>query len=124
MSKILIVEDEQMLIEMYEEKFTQEGFEVDTARSAEQGLEMLKRGAPDLVLLDILLPKGSGIYFLKQMKKTDFASIPVVAFSNYNDPETKHQAKQLGVEDYLIKTDYTPDEVIEKVKDTLNNLEL
>lgn len=121
MSKILIVEDERMLIEMYQEKFTQEGFEVDLARSAEQGLELVKKN-PDLVLLDILLPKGNGIYFLKQMKKTDFASIPVVAFSNYNDPGTKHRAKELGVKDYLIKTNYTPDQVVEKVKDTLSNL--
>lgn len=120
MNKILIIEDEEMLAEMYEEKFLQEDFEVKIAGSAEQGVEMLKRENPDLVLLDILLPKGNGIYFLEEMQETDFANIPVIAFSNYNDPTTKHQARDLGVEEYLIKTNYTPDQIVQKVKDTLN----
>lgn len=119
MNKILIVEDEEMLAEMYEEKFLEEDFEVEVARSAEQGLELLKRTNPDIVLLDILLPKGNGIYFLRKMKDTDLALTPVIAFSNYNEPETKHQAKDLGVEEYLLKTDYTPDQIVDKVKKTL-----
>jgi len=120
MNKILIIEDEEMLAEMYEKKFLQENFEVIVARSAEQGLELLRREAPDLILLDILLPKGNGIYFLEEMRETDFSNTPVVAFSNYNEPETKHQAKDLGVKEYLIKTNYTPNQIVEKVKNNLN----
>jgi len=120
MNKILIVEDEEMLAEMYEQKFLQEDFDVKVARSAEQGLEMLKRENPDLVLLDILLPEGNGTYFLEKMNETDLANTPVVVFSNYNDPKTKHQARDLGVEKYLIKTNYTPDQIVEEVEDTLN----
>jgi len=122
MSKILIIEDEKMLSEMYQDKFVKEDFKVEAAKTAEEGLEMLRREKPDLVLLDILLPKGNGIYFLEQMNEdTELKNIKVIAFSNYNDKETKYRAKELGVEDYLIKTSYTPDQIVKEVKKHLNN---
>jgi len=118
--KILIVEDEKILVEMYRDKFTQAGFKVISAMEAKEGLTSVKKERPDLILLDILLPNESGIYFLSQLKKdSEIASIPVVAFSNFDDPETKAQAKKLGVKEYVIKTNYTPQEVVEKVKNYL-----
>jgi len=117
MKKILIVEDEKILAEMYRDKFTQAGFEVILADSAEEGLKVTKKEMPDLILLDILLPRENGIGFLKRLRKDPkLSSIPVVAFSNYDDPETKKEAYELGAKDYLIKTSYTPKEIIEKVK--------
>ena len=119
--KILIVEDEKILADMYRDKFTQSGFEVILADSAEEGLKVTKKEMPDLILLDILLPRENGIGFLKRLKKDPkLSSIPVVAFSNYDDPETKKEAYELGAKDYLIKTSYTPKEIIEKVKSYLN----
>ncbi len=118
--KILIVEDEKILADMYRDKFTQAGFEVILADSAEEGLKVTKKEMPDLILLDILLPRENGIGFLKRLKKDPkLSSIPVVAFSNYDDPETKKEAYELGAKDYLIKTSYTPKEIIEKVKSYL-----
>jgi len=115
--KILIIEDEKILIEMYRDKFSQAGFEVYLAFDAEEGLALTRKEKPDLIILDILLPKESGITFLKWLRKEpELSSISVVAFSNYDDQQTKKEAKKLGVKDYLIKTDYTPQKIIEKIK--------
>lgn len=117
MHKILIVEDEHILGQMYKDKFVQAGFSVIITKEAEEGIELMKTERPDLVLLDILLPRANGIFFLKQIKADpELSSIPVVAFSNYDDPTTKKEALKLGAKDYLIKTSYTPQEIIEKIK--------
>jgi two-component system alkaline phosphatase synthesis response regulator PhoP len=118
--KILLVEDEVVLGEMYKDKFSQAGFEVVLVPSAEDGLEAVLREKPDLIVLDILLPRDNGIIFLTKMRKNPkISSIPVVAFSNYDDPETKKEAFRLGVKDYLIKTSYTPQQIIEEIKNYL-----
>jgi len=115
--KVLIIEDEKILGEMYKDKFTQAGFEVSLVIEAREGVELVKKEKPDLVLLDILLPRENGIFFLEELKKiSEVASVPVVAFSNFDDPETKKRAAKLGAKDYLIKTGYTPQEIVEKVK--------
>ena len=120
MKKILIVEDEAILAEMYQDKFTQAGYEVSLAFNSEEGLALAKKERPDLILLDILLPKENGIQFLNWLRKDpEISSMPVVAFSNYDDPETKKEAFQLGVKDYLIKTNYTPQQIVEKIKSYL-----
>ena len=124
MAKILIIEDEKMLGDMYREKFVQAGFEVILVGTAEEGIKIASKEKPDLILLDILLPRENGIYFLTEFKKKkEFSQIPVVAFSNYDDPETKKKAFELGVKDYLIKTNYTPQEIIERVKSYLKENE-
>lgn len=120
MKKILLIEDEKILAEMYRDKFSQAGFEVFLAFEAKEGLALAKKEKPDLIVLDILLPKENGITFLNWLRKDqEISSIPVVAFSNYDDPETKRQAARLGVKDYLIKTSYTPQEIIKKIKEYL-----
>jgi len=121
MKKILIIEDEKILVDMYREKLSQAGFEVISVFESEQALVLVKKEKPDLVLLDILLPRENGIFFLEQLRKDPkIASVLVVAFSNYDDPETKKRAFELGVKDYLIKTDYTPREIVAKIKQLLS----
>jgi len=121
MKKILLIEDEKILAEMYKEKFTQAGFKVFLTLDARKGLKLAKKEKPDLVILDILLPRENGIIFLNWLRKEkEIASIPVVAFSNYDDPETKKQAAKLGVKEYLIKTNYTPSEIVAKIKQLLS----
>lgn len=116
--KLLIVEDEKMLSEMYQDTFSQAGYEVFTAFTVEEGIKITRDKKPDLILLDILLPKESGIAFLQKLKK-DFhiSTIPVVAFSNYDDPKTKKKAINLGIKAYLLKTDFTPKDIVEKVEE-------
>ncbi len=117
MKKILIIEDEKVLAEMYKEKLEMEGFEVCLAFDVKEGIELVKRERPDLILLDILLPVENGVSFLKRQKEDkDISEIPVIAFSNYDDPRVKKEAIELGVKEYLIKTNYTPTEITEKIK--------
>ncbi len=120
--KILIIEDEKILSDMYAEKFQQAGFSVILAPEAEDGLEITKKEKPDLIILDILLPKGDGISFLQRLREEPGISLtPVVVFSNFDDPPTKKAAFRLGVKDYLIKTNYTPREIIEKIKGIMSS---
>ena len=70
-----------------------------------------------MILLDILLPRENGAYLLRKLKENkELAEIPVVAFSNYDEPKTKKETLELGAKDYLIKTQYTPQELLEKIK--------
>ena len=118
MKKILLIEDEKILSEMYQDKFIKAGFEVSVASEAKEGLEIAKKEKPDLIVLDILLPRENGITFLTWLRnEPEVSLLPVVAFSNYDDPEIKRQAIKLGVKEYLIKTNYTPQEIINKIKD-------
>lgn len=119
--RILIIEDEKILAEMYQEKFKQTGFEVISAMEAEEGLRIAEKEKPDLILLDILLPRENGIFFLKNLKNNkEISSIPVIVFSNFDDPNIRKQAKQFGAKDYLIKTDYTPRQIVEQIKKFIN----
>ena len=123
MKKILIIEDEKMLGEMYRDKFIQTGgFDAVLAETAEEGITAVRKEKPDLILLDILLPRTNGIGFMEWLKKEkELSSIPVIAFSNYDDPKTKKEAMELGIKEYLIKTAYTPQEIVDKIKSYLEN---
>ena len=120
MKKILLIEDEKILLDIYKDKFTQAGFKIYLSSEAKKGLNLARKEKPDLIVLDILLPKENGITFLTWLRKDPkISSIPVLAFSNYDDPDIKKQAFKLGVKDYLIKTNYTPKEIIKKIKSYL-----
>lgn len=120
LKKLLIVEDEPILIEMYLAKFDKQELDVFSAGSAEQGFAMAKKEKPDLVLLDILLPMGNGIDFLEKVRKDEnIKDTKVIAFSNYDEPATKKKALELGAIDYLIKTNYTPNQIIAIIKNIL-----
>ncbi len=116
MKKVLIVEDEPTLAEMYRDIFAKNEFEAHHASSVNRALEIVKEEKPDIILLDILLPGETGISFLIKLRRLDgvVSETMVVAFSNYDDKETKEEAFDLGVKDYLIKTDNTPREILQK----------
>lgn len=120
MKKILIIEDEKVLSDMYREKLARAGFQTITAPTAKEGLTLSKKQKPDLIILDILLPKENGLFFLEELRKNSkTAKTKVIVFSNYDNPETKEKAGKLKAETYLIKTDFTPKEMVEKVKECL-----
>ena len=115
--KILIIEDEKILSDMYVDKLSQAGFKIISAQTSDEGFAKAKKEKPNLILLDILLPKGNGISFLKKLRaNSKIANTKVVVFSNFDDPQTKKEAEELGVDSYLIKTNYTPKEMVNKVK--------
>ncbi|MDP3982048.1 MAG: response regulator, partial [bacterium] len=115
--KLLIVEDEKILSEMYCDTFIKQGYDVCVAPSAEEGLDAIVKELPDFILLDILLPRSSGVEFLRELRKNSRTkNIPVLAFSNYDDPKTKEEMLRLGALDYLIKTAHTPQELVSIVQ--------
>jgi len=118
--KILIVEDEEELLEMYRAKLEVDGFEVYVASDGDAGFMVAKSSLPDLVLLDILMPKVDGYSMLKKMKKDEVVkNIPVVIFSNLSQKEEIEKGFRLGAKDYIIKTSITPSELVERVKEFL-----
>ncbi len=117
MQKILIIEDEKMLAEMYRDRFKHEGFDVYSAYDAEEGMDMALEIKPDLILLDILLPRENGTEFLERLRETEgISETLVIAYSNYDDADSRAKAEKFGAKEYLIKTNYTPKEVVEIVR--------
>jgi CheY-like chemotaxis protein len=117
MKKILIIEDEEVLIDLLQRKLTAEGYQVSVARDGLEGLEKMKQEKPDLILLDIIMPKLGGFEVMKRMKEDEsLAGIPVIIISNSGQPVELGRAKELGVRDWLIKTEFDPREVVDKVR--------
>lgn len=115
--KILIIEDEKILTEMYHDTFVNAGFEVISSVEAGKALVIAKKEKPDLIILDILLPNENGIGFLKKLREDpEISSIPVIVFTNYDDSEEQRKARDLGVKDYLIKANFTPKQFVMRVK--------
>lgn len=115
--KILIVEDEKILLNLLKQKLEREGYEISIAQDGEKGLEKARKIQPNLILLDIIMPKMDGIQFLKIKKREgEIKDIPVIIISNSGQPAELNQAQKLGAEDWLVKTEFNPQEVIKKVK--------
>ncbi len=114
--KILIIEDEEILLELLQKKLIQEGYEVTIAKDGVEGLEKVKEQVPDVILLDIIMPKMGGFEVMKELQKEEkFSSIPIIIISNSGQPVELDLAQKLGARDWLIKTDFDPQEVIDKV---------
>ncbi len=114
--KILLVEDEEIMIDLLEKKLTQKGYETSVARDGQEGLKLMRETTPDLILLDIIMPKMGGFEVLERMQKDkELKKIPVIIISNSGQPVELDRVKKLGVKDWLIKTEFDPQEVIDKV---------
>ena len=115
--KILLVEDEEIMIDLLQRKLTQEGYEVIVAKDGEEGLKRMRETNPDLILLDIVLPKMGGFEVMEEMnKEPELKKIPVIIVSNSGQPVELDQARKLGAKDWLIKTEFDPQEVVDKVE--------
>jgi DNA-binding response OmpR family regulator len=121
--KILIVEDEDFLLDLYEMKLKQSGYEVIKASNGEEGTSLAQLEMPNLILLDILMPKVDGYGMLKQLKNNDKTKkIPVVIFSNLSQKAEIEKGLKLGANDFIIKTSVTPAELAIRVKELLKSL--
>lgn len=118
---ILLVEDDPVLLKMYVEKFTFEGFKVSTAKDGEEALASVGIQIPNIVLLDIMLPKMSGTDFLEKLRQTPKGKdVPVVVLTNLAEDEEKEKARKYEVKEYLVKAMQTPEQVVEKIKKYIN----
>ncbi len=114
--KILVIEDEEIMVNLLQRKLEQEGYEISVARNGEEGISLIKEILPDLILLDIIMPKKSGFEVLEAVEKDEkLNKIPVIIISNSGQPVELDRAKDLGVKDWLVKTNFDPHEVIDKV---------
>lgn len=117
MTRILIIEDDALLADVLVQKLKNEGFETLLARDGEDGYTQMQTLKPDLILLDILLPKMNGYEILeKKIKDPALAPIPVIVVSNSGQPVEINRALALGVKDYLVKAQFDPEEVLVKVR--------
>ncbi|MFH1979356.1 MAG: response regulator [Patescibacteria group bacterium] len=113
--KILIIEDEKALLMAMKSKLEANGYEIFVAEDGELGQKLILEKKPDLVLLDITLPKKSGFEILEDLKK-EGVDIPVMIISNTDQKVEVERAQELGVKDYIIKTNSSPDEVLKKIE--------
>lgn len=119
-NKVLIVEDEKTLLDMYSLKLTKESYQVITAMDGEAGLNLAKQEQPDIILLDVMLPKFDGFRVLEELRKLhDFKKTPIIMLTNLGQKEDMEKGKQFGATDYLVKASCTPAQVAAKVESIL-----
>lgn len=117
---LLLIEDDTFLAGMYVTKLTMENFQVDLSNDGKAGLEKAKKIKPDLILLDVLLPKMNGFDVLKSLKDDPATKdIPVVLLTNLGQKTDVVKGLELGAVDYMIKAHFMPSEVVAKIKDIL-----
>ena len=120
MKTILFIEDESALQKTFGDILSQEGYEVIPALDGETGLKLAKTKSPDLILLDLILPKLHGFEVLKELKKDpETKDIPIIVLTNLEGMGDVEKALELGATTYLVKVQYSLEEVVEKVKKTL-----
>lgn len=118
--KILLVEDDVFMLELLSDKLTKSGFEVSVAVDGEECLKTLQSLKPDLMLLDIVMPKLDGLDVLRRMKNSpEFSQIPVIVLSNLGQKEEVERAMELGAKDYIVKANFTAGEIVEKLNKVL-----
>ncbi len=120
MEKILIVEDDKFLRDLLERKLKKEEFTIETAIDGEEAIDKINSWLPDLILLDLIIPKIDGFEVLRQSKsKPATKDIPVVILSNLGQQGEIEKGLNLGAVDYLVKAHLTPDEIVVKIKKIL-----
>lgn len=120
--KILIAEDDLPLLNLYDKKFSEAGFEVIRAEDGGQAYDKALESNPDAIVLDIMMPVMNGFEVLKKLKKnSDTAEIPVVILSNYGEMPNITEGLMGGAVEYLIKVEHTPEEVVDVVKDAMSS---
>ncbi|MBI2641827.1 response regulator, partial [Candidatus Roizmanbacteria bacterium] len=116
MMKILIIDDDVFFQKFYLEKLSEKGFQVEVASDGDQGLAKMKLSKPDLILLDIIMPKKDGFEFLQAMRQDPlFKQIPVIVFSTLGQPTDVDKAKSLGAVDYVNKGFFDFENLVAKI---------
>lgn len=122
MAKVLIIDDDAYLRDLYQEVLQDAGYEVTTAVDGEEGLQKLQQGGIDLTLLDVMMPKLDGLGVLKKLKEAPPQALngPILLLTNLAQDPIVQEALQLGASSYIIKADITPDQLLEKMKEYLH----
>lgn len=121
MSTILVVEDEVQLRRILTEKLSSEGFEVSGAVDGLEGIEKAIQNHPDLILLDLLMPKIDGIAALEKIRSDSWGKdVPVLILTNLSEVDKVEKAKKLNISGYLVKSDWKLEDVVSKIREVLS----
>ena len=119
MNKVLLVEDDPFLSSLLKNRLQKEGIEITLAKDGEEALNFLKSTKPDLILLDLILPKKSGFEVMEEMREDpqmQFQGLPIIIISNLGQPEDISRGQALGAIEYFVKAKTSIDELVEKIK--------
>lgn len=120
MTKIAIIEDDATINQMYRMKFEATGFDVQLASDGERGVALAESFRPDLILLDMQMPRKDGLQTLREIRDSEWGKeIPVIILTNMGEEESPKELRELGIESYILKAELTPSQVVERVKETL-----
>lgn len=114
--KILIIDDDEFLLDIYSTKFKEGGFDVEVAKSGKEAVLKATEFNPDIVLIDMVMPNMDGFETIKLLKEKIGDSAKIIATSNLDQKENIDKALSLGASDYIIKAEFTPSQVLEQVK--------
>lgn len=118
--KILLVEDEEYIRDLYKRQLELEGLSTDAFEKGQDGLSAVEKNHYDLILLDIMLPDINGLQILQKLKQSDATkSVPVILLTNLGQDAVIKQGFDLGAEGYLVKTAYTPNQIVQEIKNIL-----
>lgn len=122
MAKILIIDDDPFILDMYVLKFKERGFDVEIAHDGKDGLKKAKEYKPDAILLDVVMPAMDGFDVLQELKKSSETKMAkIILLTNLGQKEDVERGKKLEADDYVIKAHFTPSEVVEKVNNLLSH---
>ena len=119
MNKVLLVEDDPFLSSLLKNRLQKEGLEVNLAKDGEEALNSLKSAKPDLILLDLILPKKSGFEVMEEIRndpQMQSQEVPIIIISNLGQPEDVSRGQELGAIEYFVKAKTSIDELVEKIK--------
>lgn len=120
-TKIAIIEDDGVIRQMYRMKFENEGFEVETAENGRDGVALVQHMKPDIILLDMHMPEMDGVTALTKIRHESWGKdIPVMVLTNLGEEESPKNLRALGISGYIVKADFTPRQVVARVKDALS----
>lgn len=122
MPRILVVEDDELLLHMYDSIFSERGFKVELASDGQAALDILQTDVPDVILVDVVMPKVDGLALLKQIKLNDkLKHIPVVIITSLTDTVIANTALKAGAARFIQKSEHRPQDVVDIVSSTLKN---
>lgn len=120
-TKIAIIEDDGVIRQMYRMKFESEGFEVGIAENGRDGVALVSHMKPDIILLDLHMPEMGGAEALTKIRAEKWGKdIPVIVLTNVGEEESPKNLRALGIYGYIVKADFTPRQVVSRVKDALH----
>lgn len=122
MAKILIIEDDPLIVKIYTTRLSADGFEVVSAENGEEGLKLIEQDGIDLIVLDLMMPRIDGFGLLEKIRATEKTKdLPVLVYSNLAQEEEVTRVKNLGATEFIVKANISPTEMVNKIKGYLTS---